>query len=693
MKRQPLFLASMIAGSLFLGGCLSELGLEEDNDDDSRPAGTLAGKAADGYLASANVCLDLNDNGVCDRGEPSATTGPDGDFTINADESQIAGASIVVEIIAGTTVDKDDGQVITKAYSLSAPAGYSFVSPISTLVKAKVKELGSVEEAEAALQASLGTTLDFNDDYIAGQSDALTSSEAKAAFAELHKVARVVATIIGNNLSENQRDQDDADFGEVMRLVVAKVDVAISQIATAVRNNTSSTFDPNDIATSSDIANATKVDPATLTEELALQETVNNATKADFQALLATNQGLHWLEYDYHFENSTLEVEIGYGVTTFDGTTTLNKFFAWDGSAFVQHTEEDDSESNNQDPMDCGPNQNEACDEEDNELVLTAAGWTEPAEEENDDEGPTFSSFGSDGSVLMNQGPFTFKLQGEEFPLNGKKIQGSLLGTGDWEWGKSVSATATFGEGAKGYKIKMSTSEDVYILPDFSEGCDDVADAATIVGDCNLVEFFAGDGEPDYQASTFNPIVTTRGTGSDPSTYTALALDGGDADESGAGFALLAEFGPNNTIFYYEVTLQNDQVTAITKVLEAPYEQKTVHGKSLIVFNVPYQLVPDFFDRDDDHHEGGDGSTAEHMDGPEADDRRDEDRGPRPNAIFLTAHEGYWRFGALLKAGTPVPDDAPFVYNKTAMDNIKSAFGTGANLYEPEPEVEMGEFQ
>ena len=39
------------------------------------PTPTITGKAIDGYLAGATVCLDLNNNGVCDAGEPSAITG------------------------------------------------------------------------------------------------------------------------------------------------------------------------------------------------------------------------------------------------------------------------------------------------------------------------------------------------------------------------------------------------------------------------------------------------------------------------------------------------------------------------------------------------------------------------------------------------------------------------------------------
>jgi len=672
MKYHKILIAGAMASTLALGGCLDFL--DTDDDDDS-PSGSLSGKAADGYLQSATVCLDLNANKVCDRGEPSATTGPDGDFTINAEDSQISSASIVVEVIAGTTIDKDDGQVISKAYSLTAPAGYSFVSPITTLVQAKVEELGSLAEAESSVQAAIGTTIDFDADYIAGQSDTLASAEAQAAFEALHQVAQVVATIMANNLDANSIDQDSGNFEAVLDLVVAKVEVVLSTIVEQVET-AGDNFDPDTIAANDEIANATNVDPETLEAELALQDDLENAVQADFQALLSTSQGMHWLEYDFDLNDAGTahEVEIGYGLTTFDGTTTLNKFFGWNGSAFVEMI--DDGSGDNSGDGSCDTAQDSNCPEEHAELFLTSSGWTAPSEEEHDDDGPIFSGYDADGSVLMDEGPITIKLAGEEFSLAGNNVQGSLFGTGNWGWGESVSTTATYGDGSKGYKIHMFTANDVYLLPDFSEGCEEDGGVNNIAGDCNLMEFFApGDQEPTYKASDFSPIVTTRGTDSDPSTYTALALAGGE------GYAILAEFGPNNTIFYYEIELTNDQVTSMTKVLEAPYEQKTVHGKSLIVFDVPFQLVPDFFEGgpEDEHTGGGEGTASAEPEMHEDDD----DMGPRPTAIFITAHEGYWRFGGLLKAGTPIPDDAPYVYNKTAMDSIKSAFDDGSNLFVP----------
>lgn len=633
--------------SIGLGGCLDFL----DDDDDDEPSSSLTGKAADGYLASAKVCLDLNGNRKCDNGEPSATTGPDGDFTINASTSDVNSATILVEVIAGVTEDKDNpGVKVTKAYSMSAPAGYKFVSPITTLVQAEVeKSGGSVSNAEAVLKARLGTEIDFEDDYVAGQSDAEKSADFQAQYKKLHQVAQVVATIIRNNLDAVAVNKDSDNFKEVLKLVVSKVDVALETINTAVANDSSNDFDPDTfLASNSDIGNTTKVDPETLDDELALQDDIDNAVTADFGALLEA--GLFWVEY--HDDQSG--PEIGYGKTTFNGTTTTNSFFYWDGSDFVLDTSDGGGDS----CMDCS---------NDSELLLTANGWSVANFDEGNDDGPVFDSAEDDGSVLMTQGPLKVRLTGEEFNLTGNKIKGTLSGTGDWEWAGLITTGTTFGTDAKGYKIRMATADDVFIMPEFTNDCtvgENDEDQSGIVGNCNLVRFLnkpggsLSDNDPtEIQPSSFNPIVTTRGTGTNPLNYKGLIL--GFDEESDSGF--IAEFGPSNTIFYYKVVVQNNAVTSFSKILEAPYAQKTVHGKSLIVFDVPFSLGLAFFD---DHDDSNGGEVVE----------EDHDEGPKPTALFLTAHEGYWRWGGTIEAGTVIPDDAPFVYNQAAMDSIIGGF-------------------
>ena len=100
--------------------------------------GTISGVVLDGTLSGAKVCLDLNDNRVCDAAEPSTTTGTDGTYTLTAVASDLPAHAVLAEAAVTTTSDADYGAV-TSAFTLAAPAGKSAViSPFSTLVVSAV---------------------------------------------------------------------------------------------------------------------------------------------------------------------------------------------------------------------------------------------------------------------------------------------------------------------------------------------------------------------------------------------------------------------------------------------------------------------------------------------------------------------------------------------------------------------------
>ena len=68
--------SSIVAVGVLISGCGGGSGGNSSTT-------SVAGTAVDGYLKGANVCLDLNNNNICDTSEPSATTKSDGTFVIN----------------------------------------------------------------------------------------------------------------------------------------------------------------------------------------------------------------------------------------------------------------------------------------------------------------------------------------------------------------------------------------------------------------------------------------------------------------------------------------------------------------------------------------------------------------------------------------------------------------------------------
>ena len=136
---------------LLLGGC----------SGDDEPTVAVTGLVADGPLHGATVCYDLNDNGSCDAGEPSTSTGADGKYALDIAESA-AGLHGVVAQVPATAIDRDTNAAVGVAFTLrTVPTGAPgaqdvFVSPVTTLVADIARDSGkSAAEAAAQVQAAL----------------------------------------------------------------------------------------------------------------------------------------------------------------------------------------------------------------------------------------------------------------------------------------------------------------------------------------------------------------------------------------------------------------------------------------------------------------------------------------------------------------------------------------------------------
>lgn len=141
---------------------------------------TISGKAIDGYLAGATVCLDLNNNGVCDAREPSAVTDESGAFSIPY-SGDATGKTLLVQV---TPTTKD----LSRPANFQFPASFTLsqivqstptqvVSPLTTLVSAQMQTGLSRSQAIATVQELLGAQVDPNADYLADK-DAATQSLA-----------------------------------------------------------------------------------------------------------------------------------------------------------------------------------------------------------------------------------------------------------------------------------------------------------------------------------------------------------------------------------------------------------------------------------------------------------------------------------------------------------------------------------
>ncbi|HIE5949126.1 hypothetical protein [Burkholderia cepacia] len=146
------------------------------------PTPTVTGKAIDGYLAGATVCLDLNNNGACDSGEPSAVSDAAGQFSISY-SGDATGKTLLVQITPSTKdLSRPAGFQFPATFTLSQtvqPTSSQVVSPLTTLVSAQMQTGLSRAQAVAAVQGLLGGRIDPNADYLVNNDTATQSLAAQ----------------------------------------------------------------------------------------------------------------------------------------------------------------------------------------------------------------------------------------------------------------------------------------------------------------------------------------------------------------------------------------------------------------------------------------------------------------------------------------------------------------------------------
>jgi len=159
----------------------------------------FTGVVADGPLQGATACYDLNDNGACDSGEPTATTDADGRYAFDV-PAAAAGQHAVLAQVPATAIDKDTGQAVGAAFVLqSPPSGASgaqavFVSPLSTVVAHQAAEAGiPVAEAAARVQAQLGLATSPLADFTAASAAPELGLAARAVGRVMIDTARLAA--------------------------------------------------------------------------------------------------------------------------------------------------------------------------------------------------------------------------------------------------------------------------------------------------------------------------------------------------------------------------------------------------------------------------------------------------------------------------------------------------------------------
>jgi hypothetical protein len=138
------FLAIAAASAIMLSGC------------GGSSSAVTNGAVIGSYFQNAKVCLDLNNNGVCDSGEPSSTSDSQGKYSLSG-----SNASVVAEILPGAIrfdPATNTSTPITSKIVLRAPKDApGIVSVHSTSVVSEMETNNlSLADAKAKVAAALG---------------------------------------------------------------------------------------------------------------------------------------------------------------------------------------------------------------------------------------------------------------------------------------------------------------------------------------------------------------------------------------------------------------------------------------------------------------------------------------------------------------------------------------------------------
>jgi hypothetical protein len=155
MKLNQISLALGVISVVAVSGCGGD-----SSSSSSGSTSTYSVKAIDGYLKGAVVWLDLNKDFVLDNNEPNTISGDGGvanlDVTgvANPEQYPVVVRAIPYDDTTGEgTLDLTEGPVTTP-FVMSAPAGETDITPLSTLVHVILEQTTTDDSTEEEIQAA-----------------------------------------------------------------------------------------------------------------------------------------------------------------------------------------------------------------------------------------------------------------------------------------------------------------------------------------------------------------------------------------------------------------------------------------------------------------------------------------------------------------------------------------------------------
>lgn len=268
----------------------------------------VSGRVIDGYIAGATVFVDLNGDGKQGENEPSATTDAQGNFSFPDGESNYG------QIISTGGTDIATGKPFEG--SLTAPAGSSVITPLTTLID-KISQTPGMTVDAAKTQVLTALDLDTSTDLqnfnpIATSTDPNATDAEKAVALKVQAAAAQVVTIVQQTsaLLEGTGTTNDGE------------DAAYTAIADAISLSSASaglSIDPDDPDAETSDGTIDLSSTTTITDIVKAAATEAGATSAQQSAVDDLADDASTIITNL---NSAIDDAVGDG--TGDATDTLN---------------------------------------------------------------------------------------------------------------------------------------------------------------------------------------------------------------------------------------------------------------------------------------------------------------------------------------------------------------------------------
>jgi trimeric autotransporter adhesin len=242
--------------------------------------------AIDGLIKGAIVCVDANNNGLCETNETQGATLADGTVTLNVPTADIGKYPTLVTVPAGAIDQDDPTNPIAIGYTLKAPADNpTVITPLTTLVQHQIENGLTIAQATKTVQDQTGVTNAFANFVATPDANARVVAKTIVKLTqektiELASVKGATDSVTGNVVSQ-------ADVDKAVRAAIVNTLPAIVQTVSSLAQTGGACTDPTAAACKTAIGTAVGSSSAGLQADTGLTAT-NAATQSSLAKLGST---------------------------------------------------------------------------------------------------------------------------------------------------------------------------------------------------------------------------------------------------------------------------------------------------------------------------------------------------------------------------------------------------------------------